>query len=97
MTHDSEGAEQDRTSPKQVMLVFEATTGKTVRWNQASLEVTGLSNEEISQARVPETFFFGAELELARQLMTRVNRSLAQHAGAASLFSMSTTPRDAAA
>ncbi|MBN2716759.1 MAG: response regulator [Deltaproteobacteria bacterium] len=49
-----------------IFLVFEPITGIPIRWNAAFREVSGVSDEEIGQTRIPDDWIDPAQLDSAK-------------------------------
>lgn len=54
--------------------VFEADTGKALRWNKRFREVTGYSDEEISRLKAPVAYYDSNDLQKAARAIERIMR-----------------------
>ncbi len=52
--------------------LFEASTGKAIRWNKAFQKIIGYSNEEISNLPAPQSYYSRSDLELASEVIKQV-------------------------
>jgi PAS domain S-box-containing protein len=57
-----------------VFFIFEPKIGKAVRWNNAARAVSGYSDTEIAQLRVPEDYFSGEDIDTVRAALAKVDK-----------------------
>ncbi len=77
MAEDSFKAETEMTNAAldaqlDTFFVFEPGTGRAVRWNRAFREVSGYTDEEISELPAPASYYSPEDLERANAFMTYV-------------------------
>ncbi|MHC4664980.1 MAG: PAS domain S-box protein [Planctomycetota bacterium] len=54
--------------------VFEASTGKAVRWNEAFKKVSGYSDDQIRSMKAPDSYYSEEDLEKAKTATDRILR-----------------------
>ena len=60
---EKEFTETALNAQRDTFFVFDLTTGKTVRWNKEFKEISGYSDEEISNLIAPESYYREDELK----------------------------------
>ncbi|MFX1281334.1 MAG: PAS domain S-box protein [Promethearchaeota archaeon] len=58
---------------RDTLFVFEPSTGKAIRWNEAFSEISGYSNKEITNMRAPNSYYSKTDLEKATRAIREVN------------------------
>ncbi|MFX0208260.1 MAG: PAS domain S-box protein, partial [Candidatus Hodarchaeota archaeon] len=58
---------------RDTLFVFEPSTGKAIRWNKAFSDISGYSNEEIANMKVPDSYYSKLDLEKATRATKEVN------------------------
>jgi PAS domain S-box-containing protein len=59
-------------SQNDTFFIFNPSTGKAVRWNEAFTTVSEYSNEEIAQQKAPESYYSHDDLLKAKEVMEKV-------------------------
>ncbi|MFX1274271.1 MAG: PAS domain S-box protein [Promethearchaeota archaeon] len=57
-----------------IFFVFEPSTGKAIRWNKAFNEISGYSDEEISQLKAPESYYSLEELDRFKESTKKIQK-----------------------
>ncbi|MDA3791923.1 MAG: ATP-binding protein, partial [Desulfobacula sp.] len=59
-------------SQRDIFFLFELTTGKAIRWNQAFKDISGYTDEEISKMEAPASYYSPEDLERAAIVIKEV-------------------------
>jgi len=59
-------------SQKDTFFLFDPADGKAIRWNQAFLDITGYTDEEVSDLKAPNSYYCQKDLERAAVLIENV-------------------------
>ncbi len=63
LKQEQEITEAAINSQKDTFFLYEPETGKAIRWNRIFSEITGYTNEEIAEMRVPDSYYSKSDLE----------------------------------
>jgi PAS domain S-box-containing protein len=59
-------------SQRDTFFLFEPATGKAIRWNQAFNDVSGYTDEEITEIPAPDSYYSSEDLERARRFSQEI-------------------------
>jgi two-component system, cell cycle sensor histidine kinase and response regulator CckA len=72
LRHEKEFTESALNSQLDTFFVFDPTTGKAIRWNRAFKDITGYTNEEITEMVAPNAYYSPEDLERATSFTQKV-------------------------